>query len=365
MNSEDKILIVDDQPSVRFGLRSLLEGEGYRALEAETGEQAISLITEQSPQLVLLDLKLPDADGLMLLPRIKAIDDEAPVVILTAHGTIETAIQALKAGAENFLTKPFDADSLLILIGRVLEQSRAPPAQADRAGARAGRGGALPRSKRTNQTHSRHGRETGGFRHDSLVAGRDRNRQGDGRQPDSSVERAARKAFRRDQLRGAEQGTARIGALRHAEGRVHRRVASKAGLFELAHQGTIFFDEIAEMEPAIQARLLSVLEQKRFRRVGGVQEKEVAVRIIAATNRNLQNEVKRGRFREDLFYRLNVMPIALPPLRECREDIPPLVAHFIGRFNQRLNRRVEGVTPKADGLCPATSASCATSSNAR
>ena len=112
MNSEDKILIVDDQPSVRFGLRSLLEAEGYRALEAEPGEQAISLITEQSPQLVLLlDLKLPDADGLTLLPRIKAIDDEAPVVILTAHGTIETAIQALKAGAENFLTKPFDPDS--------------------------------------------------------------------------------------------------------------------------------------------------------------------------------------------------------------------------------------------------------------
>jgi Transcriptional regulator containing PAS, AAA-type ATPase, and DNA-binding domains len=136
----------------------------------------------------------------------------------------------------------------------------------------------------------------------------------------------------------------------HEKGAFTGAVASKAGLFELAHHGTIFFDEIAEMEPAIQARLLNVLEQKRFRRVGGVQEKEVAVRIIAATNRNLHNEVKRGRFREDLFYRLNVMPIALPPLRECREDILPLVAHFIGHFNQRLNRRVEGVTPKAEAL---------------
>ena len=123
--SQDKILIVDDQYSVRFGLRNLLEAEGYRALEAESGAQALEIVTEQAPQLVLLDLRLPDADGIALLPRIRAIDDEAPIIILTAHGTIESAIHALKSGAENFLTKPFDADSLLILIARTLEQSRA------------------------------------------------------------------------------------------------------------------------------------------------------------------------------------------------------------------------------------------------
>src|SRR2546423_5581235 len=123
-NSTANILIIDDQPSVRFGLRSLLEAEGYRVMEAEDGAQALALLTEHAPQLILLDLRLPDTDGLELLPRIKAIDDDVPVIILTAHGTIETAIRALKSGAENFLTKPPDADSFLILIARTLEQSR-------------------------------------------------------------------------------------------------------------------------------------------------------------------------------------------------------------------------------------------------
>src|SRR3954465_3714882 len=124
-NSKSNILIIEDQPSVRFGLRSLLEAEGYRVMEAEDGEQGLALLTENAPQLILLDLRLPDTDGLELLPRIKAIDDDVPVIILTAHGTIETAIRALKDGAENFLTKPFDGDSLLILIAKILEQSRA------------------------------------------------------------------------------------------------------------------------------------------------------------------------------------------------------------------------------------------------
>jgi two-component system, NtrC family, response regulator HydG len=136
----------------------------------------------------------------------------------------------------------------------------------------------------------------------------------------------------------------------HEKGAFTGAITSKQGLLELAHQGTVFFDEIAEMEPAIQARLLNVLERKRFRRVGGVQEKEVAVRIIAATNRDLKQEVKAGRFREDLFYRLGILPITLPPLRERREDILPLTAHFIAYFNQKLNRRVTGVTAKAEAL---------------
>ena len=122
--SKDKILVVDDQPSVRFGLRSLLQAEGYRVFEAETGAQALSSITENAPQLILLDLRLPDTDGLELLPQLKAIDDDVPVIVLTAHGTIDTAIRALKQGAENFITKPFDADSLILLISKTLEQSR-------------------------------------------------------------------------------------------------------------------------------------------------------------------------------------------------------------------------------------------------
>jgi DNA-binding NtrC family response regulator len=349
--SEAKILIVDDQPSVRFGLRSLLETEGYRVLEAETGEQAISLITDNAPQLILLDLKLPDADGLTLLPRIKAIDDEAPIIILTAHGAIETAINALKSGAENFLTKPFDADSLLILIGRTIEQSRA---RRDRRLIRLAQEqvaaehflGESDSIKRIHTTIEKLAAS------DTTVLLQGETGTGKGMVANliHRLSERREKPFVALNCAGLSKELLESELFGHEKGAFTGAVASKAGLFELAHQGTIFFDEIAEMEPAIQARLLNVLEQKRFRRVGGVQEKEVAVRIIAATNRNLQNEVKRGRFREDLFYRLNVMPIALPPLRECREDILPLVAHFIGRFNQRLNRRVEGVTPKAETL---------------
>ncbi len=349
--NKDKILIVDDQHSVRFGLRSLLEGEGYRVLEADTGAQALALITEQAPQLILLDLRLPDTDGLTLLPRIKAIDDEAPIIMLTAHGTIETAITALKNGAENFLTKPFDPDSLLILIARTLDQTRTRrerlllglAQQQVAAEYFVGQSDAI---KRIHATIERLAAS------DTTVLLQGETGTGKGMVANLIHRQSERrhKPFVALNCAGLSKELLESELFGHEKGAFTSAVTSKAGLFELAHQGTIFFDEISEMELAVQARLLNVLEQKRFRRVGGVQEKEVAVRIIAATNRNLQHEVKRGRFREDLFYRLNVMPILLPGLRERREDILPLVQHFIAHFNHKLNRRIAGVTPKAEAL---------------
>ncbi len=349
--AQDKILIVDDQHSVRFGLRNLLEAEGYRALEAESGAQALILITEQSPQLVLLDLRLPDADGLALLPRIKAIDDEAPVIILTAHGTIEAAIHALKNGAENFLTKPFDADSLLVLIARTLQQARArrERALAGLAQEQVAAEYFVGQSETIKRIHATVEKLATADATVLLLG-----ETGTGKGMVANL--IHRLSDRRDHpfveinCAGLSRELLESELFGHEKGAFTSAVANKAGLFELAHQGTIFFDEIAEMEPAVQARVLNVIEQKRFRRVGGVQEKEVAVRIIAATNRSLQSEVKRGRFREDLFYRLNVMPITLPGLRERREDVLPLVNHFIAHFNQKLNRRVEGVTLKAETL---------------
>lgn len=349
--NKDKILIVDDQHSVRFGLRSLLEGEGYRVLEADTGAQALALITEQAPQLILLDLRLPDTDGLTLLPRIKAIDDEAPIIMLTAHGTIETAITALKNGAENFLTKPFDPDSLLILIARTLDQTRTRrerlllglAQQQVAAEYFVGQSDAI---KRIHATIERLAAS------DTTVLLQGETGTGKGMVANLIHRQSERrhKPFVALNCAGLSKELLESELFGHEKGAFTSAVTSKAGLFELAHQGTIFFDEISEMELAVQARLLNVLEQKRFRRVGGVQEKEVAVRIIAATNRNLQHEIKRGRFREDLFYRLNVMPILLPGLRERREDILPLVQHFIAHFNHKLNRRIAGVTPKAEAL---------------
>ena len=350
-NQRDKILIVDDQPSVRFGLRNLLEAEGWRAFEAENGQQALSIITEQSPQLILLDLRLPDTSGLDLLPRIRAIDDEVPIIILTAHGTIEAAISALKSGAENFLTKPFDPDSLLILINRMLEQSRVRRERfllglaREQVAAEYFPG----QSETIRRIHATVERLASS---DTTVLLQGETGTGKGMVANliHRLSERSDKPFVAINCAGLSRELLESELFGHEKGAFTGAVSTKSGLFELAHQGTIFFDEIAEMEPAIQARLLNVLEQKRFRRVGGVQEKEVAVRIIAATNRHLQSEVRSGRFREDLFYRLSVMPITLPPLRERREDILPLAAHFIAHFNQKLNRRIEGLTARAEAL---------------
>lgn len=350
-NSKDKILVVDDQPSVRFGLRSLLQTEGYRVFEAETGQQALSAVTENAPQLILLDLRLPDIDGLELLPHLKAIDDDVPVIILTANGTIDTAIHALKQGAENFLTKPFDADSLLILIAKTLEQSRT---RRDRlliglAQERLASEYFLGGSESIVRIHSKIERLAIS---DTTVLLQGETGTGKGMMARLIHRLSERqvKPFVTINCAGLSRELLESELFGYEKGAFTSAVQSKPGLFELAHEGTMFFDEIAEMELSVQAKLLNVLEQKRFRRVGGVQEKEVDVRLCVATNRNLQGEVKRGRFREDLYYRLSVMPITLPPLRDRRADIMPLVQHFITHFDQKLNRRVQGVTPKAEVL---------------
>jgi DNA-binding NtrC family response regulator len=350
-HGKDKILIIDDQPSVRFGLRSLLEGEGYRVSEAETGALALAAMTENAPQLVLLDLRLPDTDGLALLPRIKALDDDVPVVIITAHGTIETAIRALKEGAENFLTKPFDTDGLLILVARTLEQSRVRRERLlnGLAQERVAAEHFIGLSEASLRAHNAVERlalsDT-----TVLLQGETGTGKGMMAQLIHRLSPRAEKPFVTINCAGLTRELLESELFGHEKGAFTGAVASKAGLFELAHEGTLFFDEIAEMEPSIQAKVLHVLEQSKFRRVGGVQEREVDVRLVAATNKNLQGEIKRGRFREDLFYRLSVMPLTLPPLRERREDILPLVEHFVRRFNQKLNRRVQGVTPKAEAV---------------
>jgi DNA-binding NtrC family response regulator len=351
VTAKDKILVIDDQPSVRFGLRRLLEGEGYRVLEAETGAQALPIVTENAPELILLDLRLPDVNGLELLTRIKEIDDDVPVIILTAHGTIETAILALKNGAENFFTKPFDAESILILIAKTLEQSRARrelllAGLAQERTASEFFHGQSEAILRIYQTIERLAQS------DSTVLLQGETGTGKGVIAHLIHRLSARhdKPFVAINCAGLSRELLESELFGHEKGSFTGAVTSKPGLFELAHAGTIFFDEIAEMEPAVQARVLTVLEEKRFRRVGGVQEKEVDVRVVAATNRNLQAEIKRGRFREDLYYRLNVMPLTMPPLKARREDVLPLARHFIAHYSQKLNRRVQGVTPKAEVL---------------
>ncbi|MBL8151148.1 MAG: sigma-54-dependent Fis family transcriptional regulator [Blastocatellia bacterium] len=346
--TKEKVLIVDDQVSVRFGLRKLLEAESYRVFEAEDGEKALAEVTENAPNLILLDLRLPDVDGLELLQKVKAIDDDVPVIILTAHGSIEKAVAALKASADNFLTKPFDADGLLILIAKTLEQSRARREQLLIGIAREQVASEyfVGESEAIGRVHSTIERLA---QSDSTVLLQGETGTGKGMVARfiHKLSRRSEKPFVTINCAGLSRELLESELFGHEKGAFTSAHSSKPGLLELAHEGTFFFDEIAEMEPAIQAKLLNVLEQRRFRRVGGIQEKEVDVRIIAATNRNLQIEVKQNRFREDLYYRLSVMPLKLPPLRERTGDILPLAMHFIAQFNQKLSRQVKGLTQKA------------------
>ncbi|MEW6732440.1 MAG: sigma-54 dependent transcriptional regulator [Acidobacteriota bacterium] len=344
-------MIVDDQPSVRFGLVSLLESEGYRTAMAENGQQALLAVRENAPSLVLLDLRLPDMDGLELLQSIKAIDDDVPVIILTAYGTIESAVRALKGGAENFLTKPFDPDSLLIVLGKTLEQGRARRerllaglAQEQRAAEYF-----LGHSEAILCVHDMVERVA---QSDATVLLQGETGTGKGMlaQFIHRLSKRRAKPFVTVNCAGLSRELLETELFGHEKGAFTSATASKPGLLELAHEGTFFFDEIAEMELSIQAKVLNVIEYQKFRRVGGVQEREVDVRIIGATNRNLLTEIKRGNFREDLYYRFSVMTITLPPLRARREDIIPLAHHFIHQFNQKLNRHIEGLTPKAAAL---------------
>jgi len=343
------ILVVDDESLIRFALNDRLTADGYRVVEAETAAQAIAK-SRDGVDLVLLDLKLPDGDGLSVLKRIKEHDPDTLVIVLTAHTGVEIAVEAMKQGAYHYASKPFNLDEISILVAKALEttelrrevkalrESQAQPYSFDRI---VGEGPMVSAMKALLKKVAASPAST------VLLTGE----SGTGKDLAAKVlhynsARAARpfmnitcsalpEALMESELFGHERG-AFTGADRQ-----------KRGLFETADGGTVFLDEIGEMVPGLQAKLLRFLEEKTFKRVGGSVDITVDVRVVAATNRNLQDEVKTGRFREDLFYRLNVLPIALPPLRERADDIPRLVAFYVDVYNTEFKKKIRGVTPEA------------------
>ena len=346
------ILVVDDEALIRWSLTERLKADGYEVLEADTGHAAIEKLPE-GVDLVLLDYRLPDTDGVSILRKIKDFDQDILVVLLTAYATIETAVEAMKLGAYHFANKPFNLDDVAALVERALETTRLRR-EVRQYRANAARPYSLQRIVGASSAMMalRHlvARVAVSPSSTVLLTGE----SGTGKDLVAKVihyssDRAAR-PFMNITCSALPEHLLESELFGHERGAFTDARLQKKGLLETADGGTVFLDEIGEMTPALQAKLLRFLEDKAFKRVGGSSDIRVDVRVIAATNRDLETEVKQSRFRSDLFYRLNVLPIAIPALRTHTEDVPLLVEYFIDGFNAEFRKRLLGATPAAYAL---------------
>src|SRR5712692_1052278 len=346
----DRVLVVADEQSLRKVLAATLQREGYEVTVCVDGEEAIAALERDGADVVVTDLMMPRMDGLTLLRKVVARHPDVPVIVVTAHGRIDSAVEAMKAGAFDFLAKPFDHGELKAIIAKAARQSdynqrNVVPEERQEGAARRyteiiGRGKQMQELQQMIakvadapstvliQGESGTGKELVATALHETSSRRDR--------PFIKINCAAiPRELVEAELFGFEKG-AFTGA-----------VQSKPGRFELADGGTLFLDEIGEIPLEMQVKLLRAIQESEFERVGGVKSTRVEVRLVAATSRDLGKEIAAGRFREDLFYRLNVVPIHLPPLRERRDDIPLLVGHFRQKYNARLKKKVEKVEDDA------------------
>jgi len=341
------ILVVDDDPDIREVLRDRLESLGYQVLSASNGREGLELLEKQSPQLLLLDIEMPDMNGLEVLKEIRRRENDVTVVMITAYGTIERAVQAMKQGAYDFISKPFEPDHIALTVQKALEREKLK------------RGVEILSEEMCERHH--------------LVVGKSA-------KMDEAIDTAKKSAnSKATVLLLGESGTGKeifaraihnwserkgkpfiaincVGLSKelleselfgHEKGAFTGAHQLKKGKLELAHGGTVLLDEVGDITPELQTKLLRFLQEREFERLGGVQPIRVDVRIIAATNRELDGAVRQGRFREDLYHRLNVIPIILPPLRERKEDIPALARHFLGRFSFETKKDLAETTQEA------------------
>ncbi len=347
-----RLLVIDDEPNVQYSLRKGLESESLQVISAMTAQDGIDSIRRDPPDTVILDVKLPDMSGLDAYVLIRQVEPRLPVIVITAHGTTDTAIEAMKQGAFEYLLKPVDLHQLREVVNRALELnhlSRVPAlfdVDANEEGAAISGDRIVGRSVAMNEVFKAIGRiapqnvtvlilgESGTGK--ELVARAIYQHSRRSHQPFLSINCAAiPETLLESELFGHERG-AFTGAER-------RRI----GKFEQAHEGTLFLDELGDMSPATQSKVLRVLQEQHFERLGGNETIRTDVRLIAATNKNLEELVAQGKFRQDLFYRLNVLTIRLPPLQFRREDIALLLDYFLKRFSRELGKKVQSISPGA------------------
>ena len=343
-----RILVIDDEAEVRRSVGMILAYDDYEVIEASSGPEGIAMAERETPDLVFLDIKMPGMDGLEVLQRLRAANENLPVVIISGHGTVSTAVEATKAGAFDFIEKPPSSEKLLVVDP---QRPRAHAAVATRTSS-------LQRAAEVR--HQMVGESP------SLRAGvgRDQARRADQRDRAARRARAAparswsRASIHRNSLRSRERfiqvNCAAIPEelieselFGHEKGSFTGATEKQIGKFEQADRGTIFLDEVGDMSAKTQAKVLRVLQEGEVERLGSARTIKVDVRVIAATNKDLEQEIEKGTFREDLYFRLSVIPIRVPPLRDRREDIPALVRHFADLFSRENNRRLPRFTPAA------------------
>jgi len=343
-----RVLIVDDEPDVRLGLRRFLMAKGYEVDEAGDCREAEAAFAASPPDAAIVDQQLPDGSGVDLLPRLRALHPGASLIVLTGYGSIELAVRAIKEGAEQFLTKPVDAQAILVLIERLIEGRRNRQKQL----ASRPREGEQPIDPflGTSAAMARLQEEARRLLDSELpvliqgetgtgkgVLARWLHENGP-RRPEAFVDLNCAGLSR--ELLDSELFGHEAGAFTGAD-------RSKLGLLDVAHRGTLFLDEIGDMDQALQPKLLKVIEEQRFRRLGDVRERSVDVRLVAATHQDLGLLMQQKRFREDLYFRISALPLVIPPLRERREDIPYLTRHFLMRFATERGRRAVALSPDA------------------
>lgn len=340
------VLVVDDEGGIRESLSGILEDEGYEVLTSSSGEEAIGVIKEQSPDLILLDIWLPGIDGIQTLEEIKTIKPELPVIMISGHGNIEIAVKSTRIGAYDFLEKPLSLERVLISVKRAIERKTLEIENKALKQDMVKKWRLIGDSQKMKQ-----------LREQIDMAAQSNSRvlilgeSGTGKEIIAHLlhenSKRAEKPFIEVNCAAIPQELIESELFGHEKGSFTGAFERKKGKFELADEGTLFLDEVGDMSLPTQAKVLRVIETQEFQRVGGSRNIKVDVRIIAATNKDLREEERDGAFREDLFYRLNVIPIVVPPLRERKEDIPALVEYFLEYFAFEYRQKPKKMTPEA------------------
>ena len=346
------VLIVDDEKNIREGLGQSLEMDGYNIFLAENGAEALGIINNKEMDLVISDLRMPELSGEELLRKITSAYPTIPVIILTGHGTIETAVTAMRDGAFDFLTKPINLDRLSLLVKRALSnrklvlQHKALQKEVDKLGKRQKFSSIIGKSVQMKKILEIV-EQVANTKASILITGE----SGVGKEliADAIHNLSDRKdsPFIKVHCAALSESLLESELFGHEKGSFTGAIGRKKGRFELADNGTLFLDEIGEIKPSVQVKILRVLQEKKFERVGGEDTLEVNVRIVSATNRDLLNETKEGVFREDLFYRLNVVNVHVPPLRDRKDDISLLSSAFLKEFADENQKNIDGIDPKA------------------